>query len=116
MPLPAPSPRSGVGECLERAVRATGVAIETTRFHAVRHAFALRLLRVGTPLKHISEVMGHRDLNSTSEYLRLDIEDLRQVALPVPRLGKNSRMGFGGNSQPSSVHFSRTGSTARQVQ
>jgi site-specific recombinase XerD len=98
-----PLAASGVGECLERAVRATGVPIETTRFHAVRHAFALRLLRVGTPLKHISEVMGHRDLNSTSEYLRLDIEDLRQVALPVPRLGKNSGMGFGGGLQPSSV-------------
>ena len=58
--------------------------------------------REGTPLKHISEVMGHRNFNSTSEYLRLDVEDLRQVALPVPRLGKNNRMGFGCNSQPSS--------------
>ena len=92
----------GVGPCLERAVRATGVAIETTNFHALRHAFALRLLREGTPLKHISEVMGHRNFNSTSEYLRLDVEDLRQVALPVPRLGKNNSRGFGSNSQPSS--------------
>jgi integrase/recombinase XerD len=70
---------------LARAIRATGVNIQTSRFHALRHAFALRLLLEGTPLKHISEVLGHRSFHSTSAYLRLDVEDLRQVALPVPK-------------------------------
>jgi len=98
-PPAGPLGRAGVGKCLKRAVRATGVAIKTTNFHAVRHAFALRLLRQGTPLKHISEVMGHRDFNSTSQYLRLDMDDLRQVALSVPKLGKHSD-GTGVKVQP----------------
>ena len=75
----------GVAHVLERAVRATGVNIQTTSFHALRHAFALRLLLEGMPLKHISEVLGHRSFNTTSVYLRLDVENLRQVALPVPK-------------------------------
>lgn len=75
----------GVACCLARAIRATGVNIQTSRFHALRHAFALRLLLEGTPLKHISEVLGHRSFHSTSAYLRLDVEDLRHVALPVPK-------------------------------
>jgi integrase len=85
MQAPAgPIGRSGVTHCLERAIRTTGVKIQTKRFHALRYAFALRLLQEGVGLKHISEVLGHRSYNTTSVYLRLDVEDLRQVALPVP--------------------------------
>ena len=97
-----PLSAQGVSHCLERAVRATGVAIETKNFHALRHAFALRLLRQGTSLPQISQVMGHRDFNSTSEYLRLDVEDLRQVALPVPRFHRDGLAEFGCQSRSSS--------------
>ncbi len=75
----------GVACSLGRAIRATGANIQISRFHSLRHAFALRLLLEGTPLEHISEVLGHRSFHSTSAYLRLDVEDLRQVALPVPK-------------------------------
>jgi site-specific recombinase XerD len=84
-PPAGPLGAKGLAKCLRRAVRATGVKIETTSFHALRHAFALRLLTEGTALKHISEVLGHRSFNTTSAYLRLDVEDLRQVALAVPK-------------------------------
>ena len=70
---------------LARAARVAGLKLPTTRFHSLRHAVALRLLRQGAGLKTISDVLGHRDPNTTAEYLRLDVEDLRQVALPVPR-------------------------------
>jgi integrase len=79
-PLGAP----GVACALARAVRSTGAKIETTSFHGLRHAFALRLLRRGTALKGISDLLGHRDPNSTATYLRLNVEDLCQVALPAP--------------------------------
>jgi integrase/recombinase XerD len=79
---------TGVALCLARAVRATGVDILHPNFHALRHAFAMRLLLTNTALEHISGVMGHRSVDSTSVYLRLDVEDLRQVALPVPRAVK----------------------------
>jgi site-specific recombinase XerD len=80
----------GVACSLKRAARATGVSIQTTSFHALRHAFALRLLRRGAALDHISGVLGHRDPNTTSTYLRLDVEDLRRVALPAPEALKTT--------------------------
>lgn len=80
-PLSAPE----VARSLRRAARVTRLELPTTRFHSLRHAVALRLLRQGAGLKHISDVLGHRDPNTTADYLRLDLEDLRQVALPVPR-------------------------------
>jgi hypothetical protein len=36
-------------------------------------------------LKMIGDLLGHRAAESTCVYLRLDIEDLRGVALPIPR-------------------------------
>jgi integrase/recombinase XerD len=78
----------GVAHTLARAVRATKVQIKKTSFHGLRHAFALQLLRQGVALKSISDVLGHRDPNTTSTYLRLNVEDLRQVALPTPEAGQ----------------------------
>lgn len=52
--------------------------------HRIRHSYAVFLLRKGTPIKTIGDLLGHRTLESTWTYLRLAIEDLRDVALPVP--------------------------------
>ncbi|MHB8816866.1 MAG: tyrosine-type recombinase/integrase [Steroidobacteraceae bacterium] len=52
--------------------------------HTLRHGVAMHLLRQGTPLKTIGDLLGHRSTESTGVYLRLQIEDLRDVALPLP--------------------------------
>jgi len=52
--------------------------------HRIRHSYAVFLLRRGTTVKTIGDLLGHRTVESTSTYLRLAIEDLRDVALPVP--------------------------------
>jgi integrase/recombinase XerD len=52
--------------------------------HAFRHARAVSLLRDGTPMKIIGDVLGHRSAASTSVYLKLATEDLRDVALEIP--------------------------------
>lgn len=74
----------GVYHILGRASRTTGVSLPTRRFHSLRYARALRLMRGGVSLKAISDVLGHQDVNTSAHYLRLDVDDLRQVALPVP--------------------------------
>ncbi len=52
--------------------------------HCLRHALAMHLLRQGAPLKTIGDLLGHRSAESTGIYLRLQVEDLRDVALPLP--------------------------------
>jgi len=59
--------------------------------HCLRHSYALNLLRNGLPLKTIGDLLGHRSPESTATYLRLDIEDLRQVALSVPSVAKQRK-------------------------
>jgi integrase/recombinase XerD len=44
----------------------------------------MRLLTRGVGIKAIGDVLGHRSLESTCAYLRLDHAMLRDVALAVP--------------------------------
>jgi integrase/recombinase XerD len=65
----------------------SGLPLEATSSYSLRHAFAMRLLRRGVGIKAIGDLLGHRSLEATCVYLRLDIDMLRTVALPVPRGG-----------------------------
>ncbi len=91
----------GMSHTLRRASRSTGVKLDAVGFRCLRHAVALRLLRQGTSLKGIGDILGHRSPVSTSTYLRLDVEDLRQVALPVPTTTGNEPSRKAPKSSPS---------------
>jgi integrase/recombinase XerD len=54
--------------------------------HILRHTFATRLHRRGVNLKIIADLLGHRSLNTTSRYARINLVELRQAALPWPEL------------------------------
>jgi integrase/recombinase XerD len=69
-----------------RRLAAVGVARRGRQgAHALRHARAVSLLRGGVPLKVIGDVLGHRAERSTGVYLKLATQDLRAVALDVPK-------------------------------
>ena len=51
---------------------------------ALRHAWATRMLSAGRPLKVIADLLGHRQINTTSIYAKVDLGQLRQMALPWP--------------------------------
>jgi integrase/recombinase XerD len=52
--------------------------------HCLRHSLATHLLREGISLKSIGDLLGHRSTESTCVYLRLQVEDLCEAALPLP--------------------------------
>ncbi len=64
--------------------RCSGLPIADASAYALRHSFAMRLLDAGVGMKVIGDLMGHRSLASTSAYLRIQIDMLREVALNVP--------------------------------
>jgi len=47
--------------------------------HALRHAYATHLLRGGASVRHVQELLGHRSLQTTALYTRVEVEDLRRV-------------------------------------
>jgi integrase/recombinase XerD len=75
---------TAVTEAFQALVRKSGVSVPYQGPHCLRHSFAVHLLKNGTPLKTIGDILGHRTAESTSMYLRLSTGDLREVALAVP--------------------------------
>ena len=60
------------------------IGLKHTRSHALRHAFACRLVERGSSLKEVADLLRHRSLNSTLIYAKLDTPKLAAVALPWP--------------------------------
>jgi len=84
--------RTAITDAFQGCARRSGLPIAVQGPHCLRHSFAVRLLRRGVSLKTIGDVLGHRSANSTCAYLRLSIDDLRDVALPLPREDSTTRV------------------------
>ena len=69
---------------IDHYIRAAGIEIACKGAHVFRHGFATRMLAQGHSLKAIADVLGHRHLESTFIYTKVDFEHLKQVALPWP--------------------------------
>ena len=71
-----------VGDVVKRACKRAG--LPHVGPHRLRHALAAELLRQGSGLVAISQVLRHQDLATTALYAKVDLDALRQVARPWP--------------------------------
>ncbi|MFI1168538.1 site-specific integrase [Streptomyces sp. NPDC020801] len=55
--------------------------------HRLRHSLATAILRAGTPLPEVGQVLRHRSQLSTAVYAKVDHEALRTLAQPWPEGG-----------------------------
>lgn len=70
---------------INKYINAAGINVNNRKhgLHSMRHSLASNLLKQNTPLPVITGVLGHENSNTTKLYLRIDIEQLRSVALEV---------------------------------
>ncbi len=73
-----------VGRAVDRALRRAGIDAPTRGGNLLRHSLATGLLARGVGLGEIAGLLGHSRLATTRIYAAVDIEALRQVALPWP--------------------------------
>ena len=52
--------------------------------HILRHTLATRMIRGGASIVEIADVLGHRSLDTTAIYAKVDLPALTRVALPWP--------------------------------
>jgi integrase/recombinase XerD len=50
----------------------------------LRHSHAARQIDLGARPRVVSDILGHRDPESISAYVRIATERLRDVSLPLP--------------------------------
>lgn len=82
----APISRGVVTGAVVRALRRAGVDSPIAGAYVFRHTLASRMVRRGASLKEVADVLGHRSLNTTTIYAKLDVASLREVALPWPEV------------------------------
>ena len=75
-----------VGNAVRVALDRAGVEAPIRGANLLRHTLATRLIRSGASLKEIADLLGHRRLETTQIYAKLDLESLRGVAQPWPEV------------------------------
>jgi integrase/recombinase XerD len=69
---------------IRRAYAAVPGCERLTGTHILRHTTASRLLRAGADLKRIADILGHRSIDTTAVYAKVDRQHLAAVAMPWP--------------------------------
>ena len=74
---------SNLGKMLGRYMNRAGIKMSGQQhgFHALRSTLACVMLKNGTPLPVISEVLGHQNIQTTSIYLKIDMDGLRNCVI-----------------------------------
>lgn len=71
---------------LRKYLRRAGIPLRKDKHagvHTFRHSFATNMLKKGTSLQDVSQILGHSDINVTETYLKVDIEQLRLCSLSL---------------------------------
>lgn len=84
-----PYSSSNLFQILNRYIKKSKIDIKNRKHgpHSLRHSLATRLLSNNTPMPVITGILGHKNINTTSKYLSIDIEELRALCLEVPTNG-----------------------------
>jgi len=73
-----------VSAVVVRALDRAGIQSPLAGGYVLRHTVASRLVRRGASLEEVADFLGHRSLDTTAIYAKLDLVALREVALPWP--------------------------------
>lgn len=89
----------GMWHIVSRRFKALGIESKCHGPHSLRHACATQLLKKGTPLKDISDFLGHRDSKAVGVYAKIRYA----VAAPGFRFQPEGPVTLLGASKPTST-------------
>jgi site-specific recombinase XerD len=79
---------STISSLVRRALKHVGVESAHTGAHVLRHSLATSLLRQGSSLDEIGELLRHQSPDTTAIYAKVDVTALHTLALPWPGGGR----------------------------
>lgn len=81
-----PIDSEAISHLTRKIIASSGVKIGNRKSgpHAMRHSMANFMINEGTAIPIIAEVLGHASVQTSMNYLRIDVESMRQCATEVP--------------------------------
>ncbi|HUE72276.1 MAG TPA: site-specific integrase [Pirellulaceae bacterium] len=83
-PVGKPLVPATISGIVSRLASRAGLEGRIRSAHVLRHSVASRMLTAGASLKQIADLLGHRSIDTTTIYAKVDLNALSQVALPWP--------------------------------
>lgn len=83
-PVGKPLDPAAIRNAMNRTFERCGLRDQFCNTHVLRRTMATRLQRAGVSVKEIADLLRHGDLDTAKTYARVDVENLRKVALPWP--------------------------------
>jgi site-specific recombinase XerD len=80
-PYPAIA-RTAVSHLAQRILERAGITLPLGGAHVFRHTAASGMVNAGASFTQVADVLGHRSLETTAIYAKLDLNALSKVALP----------------------------------
>jgi len=68
----------------QAVLRRAGINSHRPGAYVFRHTIAAHMVQRGTTFKEVADILGHRSLESTTIYAKLDLSSLAQVAIAWP--------------------------------
>jgi site-specific recombinase XerD len=85
-PLSDPVSKELARGAMRRAYRRSGLNRAWTGTHILRHTAASQMHQRGASLKQIADVLGHRSIDTSKVYTKVNVPMLATVALPWPEV------------------------------
>jgi len=75
---------SSISSIVRSRLERAGIPIQRGGAHLLRHSLATRLVEQRRPIKEVADLLGHRNIDTTSIYVKVAVPQLAEVALPFP--------------------------------
>jgi integrase/recombinase XerD len=73
------------GQILKKLCRKAGIT-KRVSMHTLRHSFATHLLKAGTDLRVIQQLLGHSNIQTTCLYTHISVQTMREAPSPMELL------------------------------
>lgn len=83
-PIGQPLKPIGIRGIVVRYAAIAGLAESIRGTHVIRHSVASSLINAGASIKDIADLLGHRSIDTTAIYAKVDLQTLARVAMPWP--------------------------------
>ena len=84
------SPRS-LQQVMKLAVEKSGIRNTEATLHWLRHSYATHLLEMGTNLRDLQALLGHKNLKTTEGYTHISSTNFKRIVSPFDVLPEENK-------------------------